>query len=110
MQVFFATVGANASIAAVISSCPALFIFCFVQIAIHLVVTLGIGNAFGFSRRDLLLASNANVGGTALLADHNSACMCTCASMPQLTRAKTFCHYIKQQFHQLMYACACVPS
>ena len=63
MQIFFATVGANASIAAVVTSCPALFVFCFIQIAVHLGITLGVGGLFGFTRRDLLLASNANVGG-----------------------------------------------
>lgn len=62
-QIFFATVGANASISAVISSCPALFVFCFIQISIHLGLTLGVGSALGFSRRELLLSSNANVGG-----------------------------------------------
>ena len=62
-QIFFATVGANASVAAVIQSCPALFVFCFLQIGVHLALTLGVGGLFKFSRRDLLLASNANVGG-----------------------------------------------
>jgi len=44
-------------------SAPALFAFCFVQIAAHLGLTLLVGRAFGFSLRELLLASNANVGG-----------------------------------------------
>lgn len=52
---------------AVIQSCPALFVFCFLQIGVHLGLTLGIGSLFGFSRRDMLLASNANVGGKAFM-------------------------------------------
>ncbi|KAK9813720.1 hypothetical protein WJX73_005290 [Symbiochloris irregularis] len=63
LHVFFGAVGANASISAVIESCPALFFFCFLQIGVHLGLTLGVGRLFGFTRRDLLLASNANVGG-----------------------------------------------
>ena len=71
MQIFFATVGANASISAVISSCPALFVFCFLQIGVHLGVTLLVGHGLGFTRRDLLLASNANVGGEPWLAKNS---------------------------------------
>ena len=55
--------GANASVAAVVSSCPALFVFCFLQIGVHLGLTLGAGKALGFSRKEMLLSSNANVGG-----------------------------------------------
>lgn len=63
MQVFFATVGASGSIAAVLQQAPSLFVFCLIQIAGHLALVLGVGRALGFSRRELLLASNANVGG-----------------------------------------------
>ena len=63
MQVFFATVGASGSIAAVLQQAPSLFVFCLAQIAGHLALVLGVGRALGFSRRELLLASNANVGG-----------------------------------------------
>lgn len=42
---------------------PSLFLFSTIQISIHLALTLGVGKLFGFQRRDLLLASNANVGG-----------------------------------------------
>ena len=60
-QVFFAAVGANGSMAAVMGTAPALFLFCFIQIAVHLALTLAIGRLLGFSLRNLLLASNANV-------------------------------------------------
>ena len=55
-------VGANGSVAAVIKTAPSLFVFCLLQIGVHLVILLGLGKALGFSRRDVLLASNANVG------------------------------------------------
>jgi uncharacterized membrane protein len=63
LQVFFATVGANASIATVITKAPSLFIFSFIQVAVHLAIILGVGKLMGFERKELLLASNANVGG-----------------------------------------------
>ncbi|KAK9907992.1 hypothetical protein WJX75_001141 [Coccomyxa subellipsoidea] len=63
LQIFFAAVGASGEIKAVLTTAPSLFLFCFLQIAIHLGIILGVGRAAGFARKDLLLASNANVGG-----------------------------------------------
>ncbi|ONK80222.1 uncharacterized protein A4U43_C01F15270 [Asparagus officinalis] len=63
MQVFFAVVGANGSIANVINTTPGIFAFAFIQMAVHLAVILGIGKLLGFERKLLLIASNANVGG-----------------------------------------------
>ncbi|KAL2652155.1 hypothetical protein R1flu_020283 [Riccia fluitans] len=63
LQIFFTTVGANASIANVIRSAPGLFAFSLVQVAVHLAMILGIGKLCGVQRKELLLASNANVGG-----------------------------------------------
>jgi uncharacterized membrane protein len=62
-QIFFAAVGASGEVRTVINTAPALFVFCFLQISIHLVLVLVIGRAFGFKQKELLLASNANVGG-----------------------------------------------
>ena len=63
MQLFFAAVGANGSIAEVLCSAPALFAFSFLQVFIHLFLLLGVGKLLRWSRKDVLLASNANVGG-----------------------------------------------
>ena len=63
MQVFFAVVGANGSIGNVINTSPSIFAFASVQIAVHLLVTLGVGNLLGLHTKLLLIASNANVGG-----------------------------------------------
>lgn len=51
-----------------VQTAPALFVFCFLQIAVHLLLILGAGRMAGFSRKELLLASNANVGGGRCLA------------------------------------------
>ncbi|XP_074319704.1 uncharacterized protein LOC141656641 [Silene latifolia] len=63
MQVFFAVVGASGNIWNVISTAPSIFLFCLVQISVHLGVILGLGKLFGFDLKLLLIASNANVGG-----------------------------------------------
>lgn len=63
MQVFFTVVGANGSIANVVKTAPAIFFFALIQVAVHLLVILGIGRVLGFELKQLLMASNANVGG-----------------------------------------------
>ena len=68
MQVFFAAVGASANIGLVVRTAPVLFLFSFVALASHLGLMLGLGRLAGFSRRDLLIASNANIGGPSTVA------------------------------------------
>lgn len=63
MQVFFAVVGASGNISNVVNTAPSIFFFALIQISVHLAVILGLGKLFGFEKRLLLLASNANVGG-----------------------------------------------
>eukprot|EP00850_Spirogloea_muscicola_P012015 SM000076S21836 [mRNA] locus=s76:482172:483992:- [translate_table: standard] len=63
MQVFFATVGASGSLSQVMVTAPSLFIFSLVQVAAHLALVLATGRLAGLQRREVLLASNANVGG-----------------------------------------------
>lgn len=63
MHVFFAAAGASADVGLVVRSAPALFGFSALAIGAHLALLLAAGRLLGFSRRDLLLASNANIGG-----------------------------------------------
>lgn len=63
MQVFFAVVGANGSIVNVLKTAPAIFLFSLIQVAVHLAVILGVGRVLRLEQKELLLASNANVGG-----------------------------------------------
>ena len=62
-QVLFVAVGANGSIGNAISKAPSIFAFAFVQLAAHLLVTLGVGKLLGFDGKLLLVASAANAGG-----------------------------------------------
>jgi uncharacterized membrane protein len=73
LQCFFAVVGAAGDVRAVLSTAPALFLFAALQVALHLAFTLAAGKAAGFSRAELLLASNACVGGPTTAAGMASA-------------------------------------
>lgn len=56
-------IGASGSIWSVLETAPSIFVFALIQIAVHLVVILGLGKLFRFDLKLLLIASNANVGG-----------------------------------------------
>lgn len=68
MQTFFAAVGASADVGLVVRSAPVLFAFSAVALSGHLGLLLLLGKWIGFSQRELLLASNANVGGPTTVA------------------------------------------
>ena len=64
--IFFATAGAAGGPVANVFSYPALFGFLAVLYPVHIAVTLLVGRrVFGFRTPELLVASNANVGGPA---------------------------------------------
>ena len=65
LQFFFATVGMSGAISKVLTMAPLLFVFSFLQVAIHLALILLIGRSkiFNYSLKEVILASNANVGG-----------------------------------------------
>ena len=73
--------GANGNVRAVFVQAPVLFVFSLLQIGIHLVLILAAGKAMNFTRRDVLIASNANVGGRCNL-EHSSACSQTSHANP----------------------------
>jgi uncharacterized membrane protein len=63
MQVFFAAIGAAANIAVVLKVGPLLFGFAAVILTVHLVFLLAAGRALRLSLPELVIASNANIGG-----------------------------------------------
>lgn len=67
-QVFFATIGTCANVPLVLQNAPALFGFSAIALSTHLALILGFGKLFKFSLRDILLASNANIGGPSTVA------------------------------------------
>lgn len=64
LQLFFAASGASGSLALVIAKAPSLVAFSMMQIAIHFLVLIGVGQCMlRLDSNELYLASNANVGG-----------------------------------------------
>ncbi|GAX86288.1 hypothetical protein CEUSTIGMA_g13700.t1 [Chlamydomonas eustigma] len=87
MQIFYATIGASANVGLVISTAPVLFVFSFIALAGHLVLILGLGAALGFTRRDVLLASHANIGGPTTVAGMAAAKGWTSSIVPSILTA-----------------------
>lgn len=63
MQLFFAVIGASAHIGTVLRVGPSLFAFAALILAIHLVFLLVLGKLFKLNLAELVIASNANMGG-----------------------------------------------
>lgn len=63
LQFFFASIGASGSVGEVVTKAPALFAFSFLQISVHLAFLFGTGKLLKLDQKDLIIGSNANVGG-----------------------------------------------
>jgi len=82
MQVFYATIGASANVGLVVRTAPVLFAFSAIALSAHLGLLLGLGRLLGFTRRELLLASNANIGGPSTVAGMAAAKGWTASIVP----------------------------
>jgi uncharacterized membrane protein len=64
MNLFFSVTGAQGKLGKVLATAPRLFLFSTVQLLVHLGFLLGAGRGlFRLPLKELLVASNANVGG-----------------------------------------------
>lgn len=63
MYIFFAVIGVPASIAMMLKRAPLLVIFTLIICFTNLLFTLAAGKLLHFSIEEILIASNANVGG-----------------------------------------------
>lgn len=63
MQIFFAATGIAGSLGSVLRKAPLLLLFSSVQLAVHLASFWMVGRMCRFERSEILIASNANVGG-----------------------------------------------
>jgi uncharacterized membrane protein len=63
MMVFFAVIGASANIFVVVREGPILFVFAAIILTIHLVVILIAGKLLRLDLAEIVIASNANMGG-----------------------------------------------
>ncbi|RDY28103.1 DUF819 domain-containing protein [Romboutsia weinsteinii] len=63
IYLFFVVLGVPASISEIIKNGAFILVFCILAVIIHLVITLLVGKVFKFKLDELLLASNACIGG-----------------------------------------------
>jgi uncharacterized membrane protein len=63
MQVFFAAIGASANVIVVLKFGPILFLFAAVILTVHLSFLLFAGKLFKLDLAEIVIASNANMGG-----------------------------------------------
>ncbi len=63
IYLFFVVIGVPASITLIITNSPLLLLFCGIMVLINMTVSFGIGKVFNFSMEEIILASNANIGG-----------------------------------------------
>ncbi|MDU5223940.1 MAG: DUF819 family protein [Finegoldia magna] len=63
IYLFFAVIGAPASIGLILRESPLLLVFALIVVLINLIVSLIFGKLFKFNIEEIIIASNANVGG-----------------------------------------------
>lgn len=63
IYLFFVVIGIPASIPLIIENAPLLLVFVFIIVAVNLAVSLTAGKLLKYDLEEILLASNANVGG-----------------------------------------------
>ena len=63
IHIFFAVIGAPASIALIVQKAPLLLVFAAIIVGMNMLFSLGLGKLFGYSIEEITVASNANVGG-----------------------------------------------
>lgn len=63
IYIFFVVIGVPASISLILQRSPLLLLFCATMVGINMLVTFGMGKLLKFDLEEIILASNANIGG-----------------------------------------------
>jgi uncharacterized membrane protein len=63
IYIFFGVIGAPASISLIIHKSPLLLVFCLIIVISNMIFSLGFGKLCKFDLEEIILASNANIGG-----------------------------------------------
>lgn len=63
IYLFFFVIGVPASIIMIITNSPLLLIFAAIIVVVNMLISLVFGKIFGFSLEEIIIASNANIGG-----------------------------------------------
>jgi uncharacterized membrane protein len=63
IYLFFVVIGVPASIPLIIQNSPLLLLFCGIVVLVNMAVSFGIGKLLNYSVEEIIIASNANIGG-----------------------------------------------
>lgn len=63
IYIFFAVIGAPASIYQIVTKSPLLLVYALIIVAVNMLVSLAAGRLLHFNLEEIILASNANIGG-----------------------------------------------
>ncbi len=63
IYIFFVVIGVPASLPILIQNAPLLFVLVFIMVVINMMVSFVFGKLFKFNLEEIILASNANIGG-----------------------------------------------
>ena len=63
IHIFFAVIGAPASVELIIREAPILLVFAAIVVGMNMIFSLGLGKLFKYSIEEITVASNANIGG-----------------------------------------------
>ena len=63
IYMFFFNIGVPASITEIVTNAPLMFVFCFIMVVVNMLFCLIGGKMLNFPLEDIIIASNANIGG-----------------------------------------------
>ncbi|MFI3173603.1 MAG: DUF819 family protein [Bacillota bacterium] len=63
IYLFLFVIGVPASLPMILQKSPLLLVFCLIMVVINMLVTFVVGKIFKFSLEEIILSSNANIGG-----------------------------------------------
>src|SRR5699024_6100329 len=63
IYIFFVVIGVPASIPLIIQNAPIILVFAVIMVLVNMTISFGVGRLFKFNLEEIILASNANIGG-----------------------------------------------
>lgn len=63
IYIFFVVIGVPASIPLIIQNAPIILVFAAIMVLVNMIISFGVGRLFKFNLEEIILASNANIGG-----------------------------------------------
>lgn len=63
IYIFFTVIGVPASVSMILTQAPLLLVFCLMIVGVNMLFSLLFGKLFKFSLEEIIVASNANIGG-----------------------------------------------